>query len=163
MFSEITNLVSPLDYDKTRDNNAIIPTTAIALDEIKTWIDQLLDLTSIDYAKDEHLSVIAKLLGYPFTKEDDPDIQRKFLRSAIPFYKSKGTVECFKILFYNLGYQVEVLPLWTANLVTDQTVLPPYLKISAMSALSQGYYDVHVINPDLQLDIFLNGYEAKEI
>lgn len=162
MFSEIANLISPLDYEKTKDRNAILPTSAIALDEIKAWIDQLLDLNDIDLTKKENLVLISKLLNYPFTKEDDPNIQRRFLKSAIDFYKSKGTLECFKILFYNIGYEVEVIPLWTADITITRTVTIPYIRVIGLINNIPGIYNVQVTNPDGQFDIQINGYTYVE-
>lgn len=137
------------DYQNASDVEALNQTVAVTMDEIKAFIDQLFDNFNVDTCSTEHLNIIANVLGYPIDKEDDPDFIRKSLKNAISLYKSKGTAECIKVLFYNLGFYVDVVPLWTPDFVENVRIYPPYLKVDP-AAYAIGFYDVTVINPDEQ-------------
>ena len=137
---------------------------AITLDELKGYIDQLLDNFDIDKVSDEHLYIIADLIGFPIDKETDPDFKRRSLRSAIDLYKAKGTVESVVILFYTLGLNVEVLPLWTPDYTDMVEIFPPYIvaetaELTGNNKYEPGLYDVTVINPDLQYHTVQNMFE----
>lgn len=162
----MTNKYS-FDYSKATDTQILNQTVAITLDEVKVWIDQLLDNLSVETCPTEHLNIIANLLGYPIGNEDDPDFIRRSLRNAINLYKSKGTEEAMKVIFYNLGFNVQVVPLWTANFVEPTLVSPPYIrtKIPETTKIpyNNGYCNVTVMNPDDQMFTLSGGYQFVSV
>jgi phage tail P2-like protein len=154
------------NWDTTTDIQKITQTVAVSLDELKAWIDQILDNLSIDSCPIEHLNIIANLLGYPANKEDDPDFIRRSLRNAINLYKSKGTEESIKVIFYNLGFNVDIVPLWTADFVEKVQIFPPYIatKVPVISKTgipyNAGYVDITIMNPDDQFFTSIRNTET---
>lgn len=154
--------MADFDYKNASDVEALTHVMAVTLDDVKYEIDQLPDSLDLDFSKPEHLNIIADLLAYQIDKEDDPDFQRKQLRVAIDSYKTKGTVESVKVLFYTLGFNVEVIPLWTPTYVDYIPVYPPFISVSSSPATDiPQTVDVIVINPDNQSDTKVNSYEYK--
>jgi phage tail P2-like protein len=153
------------DYSRATDVQKLNQTVAVTLDEVKAWVDQILDNLNIDTCPVEHMNIIANLLGYPINKEDDPDFIRRSLKNAINLYKSKGTEEAIKVIFYNLGFNVEVVPLWTPDFVEQVAVYPPYLEVKVPLIpegglpYNGGYYDITVINPDDQMYTTSGAYQ----
>ena len=153
------------DYANATDVQKLNQTVAVTLDEIKAWIDQILDNLNVDTCPVEHLNIIANLLGYPVNKEDDPDFVRRSLKSAISLYKSKGTEEAIKVIFYNLGFNVEVVPLWTPDFIEQVSVSPPYIEARVPTIpiggipYDVGYCDVTVMNPDEQTSTASGMYQ----
>ena len=151
------------DYSSASDADALTHQVAITLDEAKAFIDQLLNNFDVEACPVEHLNIIANILGYPIDREDDPDFVRKSLRSAISLYKTKGTEDAVKVFFYNLGFYVDVVPLWTPDVTENVEIFPPYLKAYLPTVTGNpykvGYYDVTVINPDNQFDTSTGAYQ----
>lgn len=150
------------DYENSSDVKILTHEAALTLDEVKSFIDQLLNNLDLNNVKENNLDIIANLLGYPIDKENDPDFRRRSLKNAIDLYKSKGTEDSIKILFYNLGFNVSVVPLWTADYIDFVKLVPPYLKgliPLSVNNYKPGYYDVTVFNPDNQLDTKSSSYQ----
>lgn len=152
------------DFDNASDVDALTHEVAITLDEAKAFIDQLLNVFDIEACPVENLNIIANILGYPVNKEDDPDFTRRSLRNAIALYKAKGTADSIKVLFYNLGFYVDVVSLWTPDFVESVQVFPPYIKatiakITSGNPYRPGFYDVTVINPDSQMDTSIGAFQ----
>lgn len=153
------------DYETSTDLQKLNQSVAVTLDEVKAWVDQILDNLNVDICPVEHLNIIANLLGYPINKEDDPDFIRRSLRNAINLYKSKGTEESIKVIFYNLGFNVEVVPLWTVDFIEQVQIYPPYIatKVPNIPAggipYNSGYVEVTVMNPDDQSVTVTDGYQ----
>jgi hypothetical protein len=151
------------DYDRASDVSILTHEVAITLDTAKAYIDQLLNSFDIDACPVEHLNIIANLLGYPVDKEEDSDFVRRSLRNTINMYKAKGTEDSIKILFYNLGFNVEIFPQWTADFIERVKLSPPYIKVFQQlvpkNAYKPGYNDVMVINPDRQYDTSTDAYQ----
>jgi|ERR1035438_307233 phage tail-like protein len=152
------------DSEHATDVAKLTNAVAITLDEAKSFIDQLLNSFDVEACPVENLNIIANILGYPIDKEDDPDFVRRSLRNAISLYKAKGTADSIKVLFYNLGFYVDVVPLWTPDFVESVQVFPPYIKatlakINVGNSYNPGYYDVTVINPDEQFNTSVGGFQ----
>ena len=71
---------------------------ALNLDEIKAFTDEVSDTLSIDYVNKEYFGIIASLLNVDLNKSEDEYLQRKQLKTAIDTIKTKGTLDCFKVL-----------------------------------------------------------------
>lgn len=142
------------DFNKTAttDLNKLISGVALTLDEIKADIDLFIDNIDIEKVAPNNISIPANLLGYPFSTETEVEFKRKLLRTAVDFYKAKGTADSIKILFYTLGLNVEVVPLWTADFVSYVDVIPPYLQVSfeLNTEPTGNYKNLSIINPDGQ-------------
>lgn len=152
------------DSETATDLEALNNVIAVSLDDLKAEIDQIVDNFDIDNAKAARLNIIGNLLGYKLGRETDPDFQRRSLKTAIDFYKAKGTPDSIKILFYTLGFDVEVIPLWSADFQEQILIEPPYISIAMISIpdnFQPGYYDVSVLNPDLQTATEVGGYQFK--
>ena len=152
------------DYSKASDASALTHEVAISLDTAKAFIDQLLNSFDIEAAPVENLNIIANILGFPVNKDDDPDFMRRSLRNAIALYKAKGTSDSVKVLFYNLGFYVDVVPLWTPDFTESVQIFPPYVKatiskITSGNPYRPGYYDVTIINPDNQSDTSIGAFQ----
>ena len=151
------------DYSKATDVGALTQQVAFTLDECKAYIDQLLNVFDIDTCPTENLNIIANILGYPVNSQDDPDFTRRSLKNAINLYKTKGTEESLKIIFYNLGFYVNVVPLWTPDFIESVAISPPYLQAHIPTVVGNpplpGYYDVTVVNPDGQFNTMIGGYQ----
>lgn len=150
------------NLDGKSDVHIITQLAAMTLDSVKAFIDNLLDNFDIDRVPDENLGLINNLLGYPKDKEQDPDFVRKNLKYAIDLYKAKGTEDSIKILFYNLGINVDLIPLWTPDYTEYVEVYPPYIKVSVpslQSAYPTSLVDITVENPDGQMYTYVNGYQ----
>lgn len=146
------------DYENSTDLEKFNNSVAATLDEIKLYIDKLVDTLDIDFCPKDKLYIIANLLGYELNREDDPDFQRRQLKSVIDSYKAKGTSDSIKILFYTLGVNVEVVPLWTPDFKQEVSLVPPYIQIVGTNQNPTGTFDVIVINPDEQLDTETQAY-----
>jgi phage tail P2-like protein len=152
------------DYANATDASALTHEVAISLDEAKAFIDQLLNSFDIEACPVENLNIIANILGFPVNKEDDPDFMRRSLRNAIALYKAKGTADSVKVLFYNLGFYVDVVPLWTPDFTESVQIFPPYVKatiskITSGNPYKPGYYDITIINPDNQSDTSVGAFQ----
>ena len=152
------------DYENATDVAAIVQQCAITLDEAKAFIDQLLNVFDVESCPVENLNIVANILGYPIGSEDDPDFIRRSLKNAISLYKAKGTADSIKVLFYNLGFYVDVVPLWTPDFVESVEIFPPYIKaiiakINSGNPNKPGYYDVTVLNPDEQSDTSVGAFQ----
>ena len=152
------------DYEHATDVDSLVHEAAITLDDAKAFIDQLLNSFDIEACPVENLNIIANILGYPIDREDDPDFVRRSLRNAISLYKAKGTADSIKVLFYNLGFYIDVVPLWTPDFIETVQVLPPYLKatlakINTGNVNKLGYYDVTVMNPDEQIATSVGAFQ----
>jgi len=151
-----------LDFntENKSDVRAVTQLAAMTLDNVKYFIDTLLDNFDIDRVPDENLDIIHNILGYPQDKEEDPSFLRKNLKYAIDLYKTKGTVDSIKILFYSLGIDVDIIPLWTPDYTEYVEISPPYIKLTmpAVQYLAQSV-DVTVVNPDEQLYTYTSGYQ----
>jgi hypothetical protein len=88
---------------------------AITLDEIKQAIDEFTLLFDIDHCDPRYLRTIAEMINYPLEGADNTAEQRKQLKSAIEWYKSKGSKRAFVAILYAFGYYAEIIPLWTQN------------------------------------------------
>jgi phage tail-like protein len=136
------------------DLKKLVNVAAYTLDELKAYIDQFVDNFDIERVDPKNISIISNLLGYPFSNETEIEFKRRLLRTAIDFYKAKGTADSIKILFYTLGLNVDVVPLWTADFKDFVEITPPYVQaeITLVEAdITGAYKDVTIINPDEQL------------
>lgn len=143
------------DFNKTAssDITKFLNGVALTLDEIKTDIDLFINNIDIEKVNPNNINIPANLLGYPFSNETEAEFKRKLLKTAIDFYKAKGTSESIRILFYTLGLNVEVVPLWTADITSYVDVTPPYIQayFELKTNPTGNYKNLSVINPDGQL------------
>lgn len=140
------------------DVKKLVGAAAFTLDEIKAYIDQYMDNFDVNRVNPNNIDIIGNLIGYPFSNETEPEFKRKLLQTAIDFYKAKGTEDSIRILFYTLGLNVDVVPLWTADYVDIVEISSPYMRVTFnLSEKTNNYADVTVINPDEQLDTLEAG------
>jgi hypothetical protein len=129
------------DFDD--DLSQYLQVVAISMDEFYCFIQDFTTLFDPDRCDPKYLTYLAKLINWPLnTRGFDstvPSIQeasisraRKQLREAVEVYKRKGLKEAFQILFYALGYYIELVELWTNNYVNfvedipaDETMYDP--------------------------------------
>lgn len=106
------------------DLRSFIQIMAITMDEMKDYIDSFSEVFDIDRCDAQYLPYIAAILGYDLNRSDSTESQRRQLKTAVAWYKVKGTFESFKILFYALGYQIRLYELWTTDYSTFYPELP---------------------------------------
>jgi len=94
---------------------------AITLDEIKQAIDEFPLLFDIEHCPARYLRVIAELLNFPLEDSDSTAEQRRQLKEAINWYRSKGSRRAFTAILYAFGFYATMVPLWTEDysLFTD--------------------------------------------
>ncbi len=95
---------------------------ALTLDDVKSYIDTFPAIFDIDRCDSKYFGAIAALLGYPLNRLDSIESQRLQIRNAVQFWRKKGTVDVFKILFYLLDYNIEMVELWTQDYATMHPV-----------------------------------------
>ena len=135
----------------TTDIKALTQVMAVTLDEVKAMVDRLTDSLNIEFAPNEQLPLIAGILGFPYNEQDDPDFTRRQIKSAIDWYKTKGTTDSFKILFHNLGFDVDIIPLWTPDFCQNVPITTPFIFVQQVGlAYTYSQTPVEVTNPDGQ-------------
>lgn len=97
---------------------------AITLDEIKQFIDDFTLLFDIDHCPTRYLIIIAKLLNFPLEETDSTEEQRRQLKTAISWYKSKGSRSAFEAFLYAFGFYANLVPLWTEDYETFYETVP---------------------------------------
>lgn len=97
---------------------------ALSLDEIKQAIDDFTKLIDIDHCPSRYLRTIAELLNYPLEDVDSTAEQRRQLKSAIEWYRYKGSRQCFEAFLYAFGYYADVIPLWTEDYKVFTETIP---------------------------------------
>jgi phage tail P2-like protein len=85
------------------------------LDKTKTDINLLYTIYDPSVVSNEMLNILASMLNYDMTTLGDDYFHRNNIRTLIELYQTKGTLQSFRDLVQALGYQVELIPLWTAN------------------------------------------------
>ena len=138
------------DYVNGTDVENFVQGVAITMDEAKAEVDRVMDIFDPDYATIDELPILGSLFGFDIDTKEDPEYQRKLLKTAIDLIKNKGTLSSFNILFHNLGYDMNLVPLWTADYSEEVAINLPYIQISEMPQLTTGTYDIMVVNPDDQ-------------
>jgi phage tail-like protein len=97
---------------------------AITLDEIKQAIDELPLILDIEHCPPRYLRVIAEMLNFPLEDVDNTAEQRRQLRTAIDWYKAKGSRKAFRAILYAFGFDTEMIPLWTEDYATFTDTIP---------------------------------------
>lgn len=118
--------------DTTGDLKAYTKILALTLDEVRSYIDRFVDIFDIERCDPKYFGLIAALLGYPLNRLDSVESQRFQVKNAIQFWRRKGTTEVFRILFYLLDYDVELVELWTEDY---QTFYPGIMDLSVSPAV----------------------------
>src|ERR1035437_9313023 len=168
--SGVTSLITTSNTFYLVNKSSMVPTSGevgsstITINVHDNILDQLLNSFDIEACPVENLNIIANILGFPINKDDDPDFMRRSLRNAIALYKAKGTADSVKVLFYNLGFYVDVVPLWTPDFTESVQIFPPYVKatiskITSGNPYKPGYYDITIINPDNQSDTSVGAFQ----
>lgn len=88
---------------------------AIPLDEFSDFIEEFTSIFDVDTCEAKYLPYLAKMLNYPLSDRDDEQSKRMQLKNAVEWYKRKGLHEGFRILFYSLGYVINLVELWTRD------------------------------------------------
>ena len=91
---------------------------AIPLDEFDTLIEDFTSIFDVETCDPKYLPYLAKMLNYELDDRDDVNSKRTQLRNAVAWYKRKGMEESFRILFYSLGYSINLVELWTRDYKT---------------------------------------------
>ncbi|HRT97811.1 MAG TPA: phage tail protein [Planctomycetota bacterium] len=108
---------------------------APTLDWLKAKIDEFPVLWDLDRAPAEFLPFLGALVGYPYNRLRDPDVQRQLIKFRIEFYRRKGTRYSLDRILQESGVQGEVFenhpwegcytirvdepPLWLADLLEE--------------------------------------------
>jgi hypothetical protein len=101
---------------------------AITMDEIKQAIDELPLLFDIDHCPPRYLRVIAELLNFPLEDVDSTAEQRRQLKDAVNWYRSKGSRKAFISILYAFGFYVTMVPLWTEDYLAFTDTIPGVAK-----------------------------------
>lgn len=101
---------------------------AITMDEIKQAIDELPLLFDIDHCPPRYLRVIAELLNFPLEDVDSTAEQRRQLKDAINWYRSKGSRKAFTAILYAFGFYTTMVPLWTEDYLAFTDTIPGVAK-----------------------------------
>jgi phage tail-like protein len=80
--------------------------------DIDSQIDGLLVITDVDDCPSQYLDYIAAMIGFPLLGIDSDEEKRVQIKNAVAFYKIKGTLESWHIVFASLGFDVTVQELW---------------------------------------------------
>lgn len=100
----------------------LVEVFALSMDEIKQAIDEFTLLFDIDNCPTKYLRTIAELLNYPLEDVDSTDEQRRQLKEAINWYKTKGARKGFEAMLYAFGFYASIIPLWTEY--TEVSTIP---------------------------------------
>lgn len=100
------------------DLEDFLQVVALSMDEFDSFIEEFTTIFDVDTCETKYLPYLAKMIGYPLSERDDEDSQRTQLREAVSWYKRKGLTESFRILFYSLGYVINLVELWTKDYET---------------------------------------------
>jgi phage tail-like protein len=122
--------------DLTDDLKQFLQVVAIHFDEFWNWTEDFLKIFDPDRCPAKYLPYLAKLINYPLnTRGFDSEVAsikqaaeeraRRQLRTAVDVYKRKGMKEAFEILFFGLGYYIELVELYTKNYVSFFDAIPP--------------------------------------
>lgn len=90
----------------------------------------LMDFFDPDTCPEEYLDYLAATIAFRLESGDPVTLKRAQLRSAVRWYKEKGKINSFELLFRALGYDVEIFPLWmdkngnTERFQVDSTWVP---------------------------------------
>lgn len=145
----------------TTDIQKLVYLFGIELDELRDGATQLEDLLAIDYINNNLIYILTELLAYNVDKYVDHLFIRKYLKNCIDFYRNKGDFLSYKNVGRNLNFNIEVKPLWTPDISEKVYIDDPYILIDMPEALTLNLfnttYDVKVVNPDGQFDIYENG------
>lgn len=75
-------------------------------------IDSVYDLFDPDTCPDWYVPYLAAAIGLRLYADDDIAVQRSQIRSAVAWYKEKGKIESFELLFHTMSISTEIYPLW---------------------------------------------------
>ena len=100
------------------DLEDFLQVVSLSMDEFDSFIEEFTTIFDVDTCETKYLPYLAKMIGYPLSERDDEDSQRTQLREAVSWYKRKGLTESFRILFYSLGYVINLVELWTKDYET---------------------------------------------
>jgi phage tail-like protein len=101
---------------------------AITMDEIKQAIDEFVLLFDVEHCQPRYLRVIADMLGFPLEATDTTAEQRRQLRAAVDWYRSKGSRRAYEAILYAFGYYADIIPLWTEDYETFTETIPGVAK-----------------------------------
>jgi len=121
--------------DKTEDLTQFLEVFALSADEFYCFIKDFTTIFDPDTCSPKYLKFLAHLINYPLnTRGFDsttPAVRdaailraRTQLKEAVEVYKRKGMKEAFQILFYSLGYYIELVELWTENYISFHEEVP---------------------------------------
>lgn len=102
------------DFD-SGDLSDFLKIVAIPLDDFTNFVEQFTSIFDVDTCDPKYLPYLAKMVNYPLSDRDDVASKRLQLKNAVEFYKRKGLHESFRILFYSLGYVINLVELWTKD------------------------------------------------
>lgn len=109
----------PIEYeirDSTYgDLSSFLEVIAVSVSDFETFVEDFTNIFDVDTCDAKYLPYLAKMINYPLSDRDNEDSKRTQLRHAVEWYKKKGLHEGFRILFYSLGYAVNLVDLWTRD------------------------------------------------
>lgn len=137
--------------DSNDDLKQFLHVVAISMDEFYGFIDDFTSIFDPDLCPEKYLPYLAKLINYPLnTRGMDSTVPslreaavlraRRQLRQAVEVYKRKGLKEAFQILFYGLGYYIELVELWTTNYTTFHPEVPANADLYHPVTNPRGWY-----------------------
>lgn len=75
-------------------------------------ITSIYDLFDPDTCPTQYLPYLADMVGVKIDNRDREETWRAQIRTAVAWYKEKGKMNSFTILFRTMGMNVEIYPLW---------------------------------------------------
>ncbi len=132
----------PVEYE-VRDTTIgdledFLKIVAIPLDDFKTFIEEFTTVFDPDNCEEKYLPYLAKILNFPLSDRDSTALKRRQLKTAVEWYKRKGLKEGFKILFYSLGYVVNLVELWTENYTDFYRYPKNFVPIQGQAKITSG-------------------------
>jgi len=103
------------DGEERGDLGTLLEVVAISLDEFDNFAEQFTSIFDVDTCDEKYLPYLAKMVNYPLSDRDDVESKRLQIKNAVEWYKRKGLHEGFRILFYSLGYVINLVELWTRD------------------------------------------------
>jgi len=109
----------PIEFElrdeSIEDLENFLAVVALPLDDLKTYVEEFDSIFDVDSCDPKYLPLLANLINYPISDFDPVPSQRRQVRTAVSWYKSKGLSDSLRALFYSFGYEISVVELWTED------------------------------------------------
>ena len=107
-------------------------------------ITSLVDLFDPDKCPERYLPYLAGCIGLKIDSRDGITRQRRMIKSAVAWYKEKGKVSAFQLMFRSLGFDAVITPVWTDKKGHyHDTLDPPPAGYIPHARISIGLYEIN--------------------